>query len=39
MTLLRSILASDADKDVQAGDELVKQVKVYPLSKAANSPA
>jgi hypothetical protein len=39
MTLLRSILASDADKDVQAGDELVKQVKVYPLSKAANPPA
>src|SRR5262249_53340238 len=39
MTLLRSILTSDAEKDVQAGDELVKQVKVYPLSKAANPPA
>jgi hypothetical protein len=39
MTLLRSILASVAEKDVQAGDELVKQVKVYPLSKAANPPA
>ena len=39
MTLLRSILSSDAEKDEQAGDELVKQVKVYPLSKAANSPA
>jgi hypothetical protein len=39
MTLLRSILASNAEKDLQAGDELVKQVKVYPLSKAANPPA
>ena len=39
MTLLRSILASASEKDVQAGDELVKQVKVYPLSKAANPPA
>src|SRR6516164_2315295 len=38
MTLLRSILVSDAEKDVQAGDELVKQVKVYPLSKASNPP-
>lgn len=39
MTLLRSILASSSEKDVQAGDELVKQVRVYPLSKAANPPA
>ena len=39
MTLLRSILASYSEKDVQAGDELVKQVKIYPLSKAANPPA
>jgi hypothetical protein len=39
MTLLRSILASLAEKDVQAGDALVKQVKIYPLSKAANPPA
>jgi len=39
MTLLRSILASLSEKDVQAGDELVKQVKIYPLSKAANPPA
>jgi len=39
MTLPRSILASDAEKDVQAGDELVKQVKVYPLSKASDPPA
>ena len=39
MTLLRSILASSSEKDLQAGDELVKQVKVYPLSKADNPPA
>ena len=39
MTLLRSILASLSEKDEQAGNELVKQVKVYPLSKAANPPA
>ena len=39
MTLLRSILASYSEKDVQAGNELVKQVKIYPLSKAANPPA
>jgi len=38
MTLLRSILASYSEKDVQAGDDLVKQVKVYPLSKATNPP-
>ncbi len=39
MTLLRSILASYSEKDVQAGNDLVKQVKIYPLSKAANPPA
>ena len=39
MTLLRSILASYSEKDVHAGDELVKQVKIYPLSRAANPPA
>ena len=39
MTLLRSILASLSEKDEQAGNELVKQVKIYPLSKAANPPA
>ena len=39
MTLLRSNLASYSEKDVQAGDDLVKQVKIYALSKAANSPA
>jgi hypothetical protein len=39
MTLLRSILASLSEKDVKAGDDLVKQVKIYPLSKAPNPPA
>jgi hypothetical protein len=39
MTLLRSILASASEKDVQAGNDLVGQVKIYPLSKAANPPA
>ncbi len=38
MTLLRSILASMSETDVRAGNELVKQVRVYPLSKAANPP-
>jgi len=36
MTLLRSILRSLSEDDVRAGDALVKQVKVYPLSQAAN---
>jgi hypothetical protein len=39
MTLLRSILASLSEADVRAGDALVQQVKIYPLSKAANPPA
>ena len=38
MTLLRSILASYSEADVQAGDALVRQVKIYPLSNAANPP-
>jgi len=38
MTLLRSILASYSEKDVAAGNELVKKVRVYPLSQAANPP-
>src|SRR5271165_3503755 len=38
MTLLRSILASMSEADVRAGNALVQQVKVYPLSKAANPP-
>src|SRR5271157_584063 len=37
-TLLRSILATRSETDVRAGDALVKQVKVYPLSKAGNPP-
>jgi hypothetical protein len=39
MTLLRSILASLSEADVRAGNDLVQQVKIYPLSKAANPPA
>jgi hypothetical protein len=39
MTLLRSILDSASEKDLQAGNGLVKQVKIYPLAKAANPPA
>ena len=39
MTLLRSILDSASEADVKAGNDLVNQVKVYPLSKAANPPA
>jgi hypothetical protein len=39
MTLLRSILASLSEEDVKTGDRLVQQVKIYPLSKAANPPA
>ncbi|WP_186406076.1 DUF1254 domain-containing protein [Candidatus Accumulibacter aalborgensis] len=39
MTLLRSILDSSSEADLKAGNDLVKQVKVYPLSQAANPPA
>ena len=39
MTLLRSILASLSEEDFRAGNALVQQVKIYPLSKAANPPA
>jgi hypothetical protein len=38
MTLLRSILASLSEADGKAGDGLVQQVKIYPLSKAASPP-
>src|SRR6266481_10164858 len=38
MTLLRSILASLSEADVKAGDGLVQQVKIYPLSQAASPP-
>ena len=36
--LIRSILASRSEADVRAGDALVKQIKIYPLSKAGNPP-
>jgi len=36
--LIRSILESDSEEDVRTGDALVKQIKVYPLSKAGASP-
>jgi hypothetical protein len=39
MTLLRSILTSLSAADVQAGDDLVKQIKICPLSQASNPPA
>ena len=37
-TLLRSILATRSDEDVRKGDALVKQIKIYPLSKADSPP-
>ena len=37
-TLIRSILASDSEEVVRTGDALVKKIKVYPLSKAAQPP-
>jgi hypothetical protein len=37
--LLRSIVASESNRDVSAGNAQVKQLKVYPLSKAARPPA
>jgi hypothetical protein len=37
-TLVRSILATDSEEDVRKGDALVKQIKLYPLSQAANPP-
>jgi hypothetical protein len=38
MTLLRSILRSLSEEDFKAGNGLVQQVKIYPLSKADNPP-
>jgi hypothetical protein len=38
MTLLRSILSSMSEADLSAGNALVKQVRIYPLSKAASPP-
>src|SRR5450631_4021345 len=37
-TLLRSILKSDSADDVRKGDDLVKAIKVYPLSQAGAPP-
>jgi hypothetical protein len=36
--LIRSILASRSEKDRRAGDALVRQIRIYPLAKAANPP-
>jgi hypothetical protein len=36
--LIRSILASRSEADARAADALVKQIKIYPLSKAASPP-
>ena len=36
--LIRSILASRSEADVHAGDTLVKQIRIYPLSHAVNPP-
>jgi hypothetical protein len=38
MTLVRSILASNSEEDVRKADALVKMIKVYPLSEAAQPP-
>jgi len=37
-TLLRSILKSESAEDVRNGNELVKKIRIYPLSQAANPP-
>ena len=36
--LIRSILASRSEEDVRAGDTLVQQIRIYPLSQAGNPP-
>jgi hypothetical protein len=36
--LPRSIVASNSEADVRAGDDLVKQIRLYPLRQAANPP-
>jgi len=38
-TLLRSIVASPSEEDVRAGDALVQQIKIYPLTKVGSPPA
>src|SRR5262245_6298615 len=37
-TLVRSILKSNSEEDVSKGNGLVRQIKLYPLSRAANPP-
>jgi hypothetical protein len=37
-TLVRSILASSAETDARKGNELVKQMKLYPLKNASTPP-
>jgi hypothetical protein len=37
-TLVRSILKSNSEEDARKSDELVKQIKLYPLSKAPKPP-
>jgi hypothetical protein len=37
-TLIRSIVASRSEEDVRAGDALVQQIRIYPLSQAGNPP-
>ena len=36
--LIRSIVASRSEEDVRAGDALVQQIRIYPLSQAGNPP-
>lgn len=36
--LIRSLVRSYSEADVRAGDDLVKKISVYPLSKAAKRP-
>jgi len=36
--LIRSILTSRSEADVRAGDALVKQIRIYPLSAAGTPP-
>jgi hypothetical protein len=36
--LIRCIVASRSEEDVRAGDALVQQIRIYPLSQAGNPP-
>ena len=35
---MRSILPSRSEEDKRLGDEMVAQIKIYPLAKAENPP-